>query len=305
MARLLVYAVSAAISLAIQLSGFAVAFALQTETFYDTLGGVNYLTLVAWSALHGPSWTSDTRKIAVSAIFVCSRSWLLLFLAWRAHERKGDARFDGVKDKLRKFLTFWIVQGMWVMLISMPMLFINSSAVHKPDFSLFDSIMLGGFTLGVVIEVVADIQKAVWVKSGRVGGFCQVGVWHFSRHPNYFGEILQWWCIWALAYSSSEYVGEGYKDLLWWACLTSPVFTMHILLNLPPTGVWNAEGKNLKRYYEQCPDEYARYRESTSVLIPMIGYKYVPLYLKRTIFFDFERYEYKPRQDGGQGSKTD
>jgi len=301
MAQLVVYAVSAAISLAIQFLGFVVAFALQTEKFYDILGGVNSLALVAWSALYNRSWASDLHKTAVSAIFACSRSWLLLFLAWRAHERKGDARFDGVKDKFWEFLAFWMVQGAWVMLISMPVLFINSSSVYMPDFSLVDLMMLAGFGFGVVIEVIADVQKAAWVKRGRVGVFCQVGVWQFSRHPNYFGEILQWWCAWALAYSSSEYAGEGYKDLLWWGCVASPVFTMHILLNLPPTGVWNAEGENLKRYYEKCPAEYVRYRESTSVLFPMVGYRYVPLFLKRTLFLDFERYEYKPRQNPGQG----
>ena len=69
---------------------------------------------------------------------------------------------------------------------------------------------------------------------------------------------------------------------------------MHILLNMEPTGLCNAEGKSLKRYYDKCPERYAEYRESTSILIPMFGYKYVPMFLKRTIFFDFQKYEYKP-----------
>ena len=41
--------------------------------------------------------------------------------------------------------------------------------------------ILVGFAFAVVFEVSADIQKAVWVKAGRVGGFCKVGVWKFSR----------------------------------------------------------------------------------------------------------------------------
>ena len=36
--------------------------------------------------------------------------------------------------------------------------------------------------------------------------------------------------------------------------MISPVFTMLILLHLKPTGIYNAEGKNLKRYYDQCPE---------------------------------------------------
>ena len=62
-----------------------------------------------------------------------------------------------------------------------------------------DLALLGGFVFGVLIEIVADVQKARWVRSGRPGGFCAIGVWSFSRHPNYFGEMLQWLCCWLLA----------------------------------------------------------------------------------------------------------
>ncbi|CAE7293501.1 unnamed protein product, partial [Symbiodinium natans] len=165
----------------------------------------------------------------------------------------------------------------------------------------FDWVLVAGFAYAVAVEILADIQKAQWVQAGRPGGFCQVGVWAFSRHPNYFGEIFQWWCAWALAYNSSQHA-SGYTDPLWWACILSPAFTMHILLNLAPTGISNAEGKNLKRYYEKYPEEYTEYRQNTSILIPMVGYRYIPLSLKRTIFFDFERYEYRPR--GGSALQT-
>jgi len=294
----MIYLVSIAITAGIQLSGFAVAFALQTEAFYDVLGGFNYLAIAIYSVT--TSADTDPRKLAHTIIFVCSRAWLLLFLAWRAHDRKGDARFDGVKDKFWRFLLFWTVQGMWVFMISMPMLFVNSSAVHKPQFDSFDWMTIIGFASGVVIEVLADVQKTMWVKRGRAGGFCGMGLWSFSRHPNYFGEILQWWCSWAFAYSSSA----GLADLLWWACIISPTFTMHILLNIPETGITQANGKNLKRYYENADvaQAYSEYRRSTSILVPMIGYRHIPMILKRTLFFDFARYEYRP---GSRGAKAD
>jgi hypothetical protein len=68
---------------------------------------------------------------------------------------------------------------------------------------------------------------------------------------------------------------------------------MHILVNLAGTGLTHAEGKQLKRYYENFPDTYSEYRANTSILIPMIGYKFIPVWLKRTIFLDLERFEYK------------
>lgn len=285
--------INIAITCGIQWAGFAVAFALQTEKFYDVLGGLNYVALAVYSSLAEPGWIQDPRRIASTTVFVCSRCWLLIFLAWRAGERKGDARFDEVKDKFWRFFVFWTAQAMWVLTISMPVLFVNSMVVDKPQFSMFDWVTISGFALGVIIEVIGDVQKARWVKAGRLGGFCTVGLWNYSRHPNYFGEMLQWWCAWAFAYAS----GSGFADPWWWACILSPLFTMQILMNVPASGLAQANGKSLKRYYDQ-PDvaaAYIAYREGTSILLPMVGYRYVPMCLKRTVFLDLKKYEYRPR----------
>jgi len=167
-------------------------------------------------------------------------------------------------------------------------------------------ITIVGFGLGLLIEIVGDIQKAIWVKNGRNGTFCTVGVWSWSRHPNYFGEIFQWWCAWIYAYGSST----GPNDVQWWISILSPVMTMQILLNTPATGVMNANGKSLKRYYDKSPDEYSKYREKTSILFPIpCGlYKYVPMVLKRTFFFDFKCYEYTGEietEGSGTNDKTE
>jgi len=306
----LVYGAAAVATFGIQTGGFAVAYLLKTEKFYDILGGVNYLLLALLSAVLGAAgegalpWTDDPRKILATALFAASRSWLLCFLAWRAHERQGDARFDEVLGKGASaghpprpagFFAYWMVQAFWVMLVSMPMLFINASRVAKPGFSALDCVWVLLFGTGVFTEIVADIQKAHWVKRGRQGDFCETGLWKYSRHPNYFGEIFQWWCLFAFSYASSGNSLGGYADPLWWAGIVSPLFSMQILLNLPATGICNAEGKNLKRYYDKGAERYAKYRKNTSVLIPFVGYGCIPLFLKRTIFFDFEKYEYRPR----------
>jgi|Transcript_6093 steroid 5-alpha reductase family enzyme len=297
----IIYAISIGITLVIQLSGFAVAFAYQTEKFYDVLGGINYLILAAYSAAHridsgdddNNDFWNNPRKVIMTVLFCVSRAWLLLFLAWRAHERKGDSRFDEVKSKFGLFLVYWIGQAFWVLLISMPMIFVNSSSSSTTNFgdTVLDWIGTVGFGFSILIEIAGDIQKSVWVKAGRQGGFCTVGVWKYSRHPNYFGEIFQWWCAWLLAYgSASNGIGNG----LWWSCILSPLFTMNILLNTAGTGVWNAEGQSLKRYYDRYGETYQEYRTKTSILIPMVGYQYIPLWIKRVFLFEWTRFEYKP-----------
>jgi len=290
MSQLYVYFACAVISVIIQMGGFLVAFALQTEVFYDVLGGVNFFAITIYSALSGEF---DFRKKLFTILFLASRGWLLAFLAWRAHERGGDSRFDAVKDKFFRFMIFWVVQGIWVMMISLPMLFVNSSTVSDEPLSTFDWIMAIGFAAGIIIEMLADIQKARWVKAGREGHFCQEGLWGYSRHPNYFGEMLMWWCAFFFGVSST--IDDTFSKVMWLITILSPLFTMHILLSVRETGISNAEGKGLKRYYENCPDEYAAYRAKTSILIPMVGYVYIPMSLKRSIFCDFARYEWRPR----------
>ena len=147
--------ISAAITAAIQLGGFAVAYAMQTEKFYDVLGGINYLVLAIYSAIDGEfqgnPWIKDERKVACTVIFIVSRGWLLLFLAWRAHERNGDSRFDEVKDKFGMFLVYWIFQGLWVFMISMPVIFVNSSDIPSSSFSIGDWVSIVGFGFGALI----------------------------------------------------------------------------------------------------------------------------------------------------------
>mmetsp|Transcript_23789 Transcript_23789/g.67263 ORF Transcript_23789/g.67263 Transcript_23789/m.67263 type:complete len:308 (-) Transcript_23789:179-1102(-) len=291
------FASSAVVTLGIQLTGFAFAYALQTETFYDVLGGVNFLALGVGSYLLSEDTPKDlqfaTPSTLATTFFVISRSWLLIFLAWRAHSRKGDSRFDEVKTKFGLFLVYWLVQGMWVYLISTPIIYINNSSTDS--MAVWQWIALAGFAVGIFTEIIADIQKAVWVENGRVGTFCTVGLWKYSRHPNYFGEIFQWWCCWILAAGSAFGNDANGKIWVWAVCSLSPLFTMHILLNLPGTGISNAEGKNLKRYYEnpECRERYKEYRRTTSNLIPMVGYGAIPLSIKRVFFFEWERYEYR------------
>ena len=296
-----IFANAAKVTFGLQLTGFLAAYALQTEVFYDILGGTNFLLLAVLGVWEDWSDNSLTpRFVAMTTVFGGSRGWLLVFLAWRAHSRKGDSRFDGVKDQFGRFLAFWMVQAMWVLIISWPLLVVQgleNKTSHAEELSTRDIVWLTGFAVGVVCEIVADVQKTLWVNAGREGTFCTVGLWSFSRHPNYFGEIFQWWCAWGLSYGSWVGMPDATtaQTVVWFLGCLSPLFSMHILLNLPATGIWNAEGNSLSRYYDSEDGEaYKKYRASTSPLIPMVGYQLIPLSIQRIFLFEWERFEYKP-----------
>lgn len=301
-----VYASGAILTFGMQFLGFVVAAILQTEVFYDILGGVNFLSMAALSitgvqVFREEFSAEDTWKNTVFGIlFAISRGWLLVFLAWRAHSRKGDARFDGVRDKPSIFFVYWMFQAFWVYLISLPLLLVNASANDASDettgVAIVSYLMLTGMAGCIYIEIQSDVSKAKWVSSGRPGGFCTVGFWSMSRHPNYASEILIW--VFAAIYAVLESDRSWISIVL---ALLSPLFTMQLLLNTSGTGVMNAEGKNLKRYYEHADRtiaaDYEAYRRTTPPLFPtpfFPPYEDIPLKVKRLLFFEWERFEYRP-----------
>jgi len=301
------YAEGAVVTFGMQFAGFVVAAILQTEVFYDVLGGINFLTLAVLSQIAGSRSSAESTgnvfgKNAVFAVlFAISRGWLLVFLAWRAHQRKGDARFDGVRDKPVTFFKFWMVQAVWVYCISLPLLVVTASETaasnSETGLSTFDasSVMLLFMALSIVVEIWSDVAKTAWVVRGRHGDFCTDGPWRYSRHPNYAGEILMW--IFAAVYAVLVSGGAWYSIVV---ASISPLFTMQILLNTAATGVWNAEGKNLKRYYEDAPptttERYEQYRKTTPPIFPilLVPYERIPRSIQRIFCFEWERYEYRP-----------
>mmetsp|Transcript_5748 Transcript_5748/g.8872 ORF Transcript_5748/g.8872 Transcript_5748/m.8872 type:complete len:306 (+) Transcript_5748:707-1624(+) len=294
-----VYADGAILTFGLQFIGFAVAAILQTEVFYDVLGGINFLLLAVLSQVESPSTTETlvNKNSVFVLLFVVSRGWLLVFLAWRAHHRKGDSRFDGIRDNPSRFFVYWMVQAVWVYCISLPILVVASSGrpVSAAKFDLA-SWMLQGMGWSVYFEIWSDIVKAKWVAKGRPGGFCTEGPWKRSRHPNYAAEISTW--VFAAAYA--VVVSDKPVAAMLIASL-SPLFTIQILTNTSGTGVWNAEGKNLKRYYEHkdasISQNYVEYRKTPPPLFPTVGVPYESLSLnfQRQFCFEWEIYEYKSK----------
>lgn len=202
-----IFTSAALVTFGIQAVGFLVAYALQTEIFYDILGGINYL-LVAFLGYYASTLSNFSldeadasqqqqswRLTCMTILFFVSRGWLLGFLAWRAHHRKGDSRFDEIKENFVIFFLVWMIQGCWVFLVSWPLFVVQAldqSRITSGDeqtLSYWDILTCLGFGVGVIMEIVADIQKTKWVAHGRQGGFCTVGLWKFSRRK--YNKILK------------------------------------------------------------------------------------------------------------------
>lgn len=117
------------------------------------------------------------------------------FLLFRILKTKKDDRFDDMRDKFFSFLGFWVFQMFWVWTVSLPVTLLNSPKVasHKqPAFGTGSDIVgIIMFAIGFIMESVSDVQKYLFrSNAANKGKVCEVGFFAWTRHPNYFGEIL-------------------------------------------------------------------------------------------------------------------
>ena len=115
---------------------------------------------------------------------------------------------------------------------------------------------LAVWALGMLVEIVADRQKSRFkADPANEGAFIDVGLWAWSRHPNYFGEIVLWTGMALVAVP----VLEGWQ----WATLISPVFVAFLLIKV--SGIPMLEESADERWGGQ--DDYEQYKQKTPVLI--------------------------------------
>ena len=151
------------------------------------------------------SGTIDARQIVTSLFIMIWAARLSGFLLFRVIKTGKDDRFDDMRDKFFSFLGFWVFQMLWVWTVSLPVTLLNSPNVLRfpqPEFGkATDIVAIILFAIGFTMEALSDIQKYRF-KQGpgkEPGAVCNVGLFKWSRHPNYFGEIMVQVCEFSLA----------------------------------------------------------------------------------------------------------
>lgn len=94
---------------------------------------------------------------------------------------------------LRAFFQVFILQGLLAFLIVTPVLWVN---FMEADFTAWFYVGFAVWLLGFLFEAGGDYQLAQFVKVKKPGQIMKTGFWRYTRHPNYFGEVTQWWGIW-------------------------------------------------------------------------------------------------------------
>jgi steroid 5-alpha reductase family enzyme len=184
------FALCGLIAFVVNWVAFIPAYLFQTERYYDLTGSITYLALVVCGLAFGAAW--DARTLLLSALIGMWTVRLGSFLFMRIRREGSDKRFDALKPELTRFLLAWTLQGLWVFLtLSCALAAITS--VSRVPLGWPAAVGVAVWCLGFFIEVIADRQKRVFRSDpGNRGRFISSGLWSWSRHPNYLGEITLW-----------------------------------------------------------------------------------------------------------------
>ena len=183
-----------------------------------------------------------------------------LRLAWHIHRRnKGkaeDYRYLAWRKEwgkwfyIRSYFQVYLLQGLFLFLIVSPVLLINKNA--GPSLVLLDFLGVAVWLVGFYFEALGDAQLARFIKNPEnKGKLMQSGLWAYTRHPNYFGEVVQWWGLWLIALSVPGA----------WLGVVGPITITFLILKV--SGV-----PMLEKKMEGNPD-FAEYKRKTSIFIPL------------------------------------
>ena len=249
-----IFALSVGLAFLIQWLVFIPAYLLQDERFFDLTGSITYISVTTMAVLLSP--VVDGRSILLLTLVVIWAARLGTFLFRRIHKAGKDARFDEIKPSFVRFLLTWTLQGLWVTFTLAAALAAVTTTTRK-ELGVLALIGFLVWVFGFVIEVTADSQKSRFrADPENKGKFIHTGLWAWSRHPNYFGEIVLWIGVAVIALP----VLQGWQ----WLTLISPVFVTLLLTRI--SGVPMLEKRADEKWGGQ--EDYEAYKERTPVLIP-------------------------------------
>jgi steroid 5-alpha reductase family enzyme len=218
----------------------------------DTAWGLGFV-LAAWSvALQQPSG----RSWLVAGLVSVWGLRLAVHIGRRSLKRGSeDPRYAELGQKwggnywLQAYFRIFLLQGALVWIISLPVVLAAGSPISRLGWLSAAGAVI--WLVGFIFEAFADHQLADFINQKDRPKVLQTGLWRYSRHPNYFGEITQWWGIAIIALQARG----------GWLGLLGPLLLAYLIIFV--SGIPPIEKRRQK------DSEYRQYQSRTSPLIPL------------------------------------
>lgn len=245
---------NAALVLGLMTALWVISVVRRDASIIDPWWSMAFLLVTGHTAVSTGLTPAKTLLLAMVALWAI-RLWL--HLLFRSRGKPEDPRYAAFRQRYGPTRYWWVsffqvfvLQGCLVVLISAP-LQLAAAARHPDPISLTDIAGLLVFTIGLVVEVVADAQlQSFRGDPARRGQVLDTGLWRLSRHPNYFGEAVLWWGLWLFA------VRQPYG----WASIVAPLVMTFLLVKVSGVPMLDAHLGTTK-------PGYSDYMQRTSAFI--------------------------------------
>lgn len=233
---------------------FIIATLLKKNSVVDAGWGIGFILVAAVTMLQNhPALPKQRLIMFLIVLWGCRLASYIAIRNWGKPEdyRYADMRRRWGKDVTwRAFLQIFMLQGAIMFIVALPIIVINSTP--RTDFSdWLYGIGVGLWVIGFFTESLADHQMFFFKEDPHhEGKIMDKGLWKYSRHPNYFGEALQWWGVFVIAIPSG----------MWYVSIISPIVITFLLLKVSGVAL-------LEQKYDGN-DKYAEYKRKTSAFIP-------------------------------------
>ena len=250
--------VATAATLLLFAGAFGLARWIDNYSIVDVVWSYAFGLITLWYAAALPGWMPRRLAVAVAVFVWSARLGTHLAMRVRAHHPTEDGRYVTMRREwggqiVPRMFRFYEIQGVSVVVLATP--FLVAVANARRGFAPVEVIGLVVFLIGVASEASADSQLARFKRdASNRGRVCAVGLWRYSRHPNYFFEWIIWVGFWLIA------CGAGPWGV---ATIVSPLIILYLLLRV--TGIPLSEAQSLQSRGEG----YRRYQRTTSAFVPL------------------------------------
>lgn len=184
---------------------FLVALRLRRNDVADVAWGAGFIVLALVGQFAADAISN--RGILVLALVTIWGLRLSLQIGLRNHGKAEDPRYRKWREEwgghaaLRAYFQVFLLQGFLIVVVLIPVTYVL--AHPSPDLTWLDALGAAVWLVGFLFEAVGDLQLARFKKEpGNRGRVIASGLWRYTRHPNYFGEVTLWWGVWLIACSA-------------------------------------------------------------------------------------------------------
>jgi steroid 5-alpha reductase family enzyme len=233
---------------------FLLAWVRGRNDVADIAWGFGFIVVSGVSLTLGDA--NPIRGLLLSGLVFLWGARLALHIHARNARRGEDLRYRQWREAwgrwflLRSYLQIYLLQGALLVVVAIPVIFANASP--NTPLGMLDLLGLVIWLTGFLFETLGDWQLLAFMHNpANKGKLMTTGLWRYTRHPNYFGEVLLWWGAWLIVCA----IPNG------WMTLIGPLTITFLILKV--SGI-----PMLERHYAGRAD-FEAYKRRTSVFLPL------------------------------------